>query len=424
MLSGALMDALVGSAHAESVKDAVAQHLDEGLAKRSKPAPAQKAAPPPAPRRQEPARRQNPPPQKQAIKPGEGFHWSTDDKPEKPEPVDPDPLPHRLFGDNLKLDPKAGAGYRGWLAQDYPRVAVPHTGYFTWSMEVKGRFFRYIALHRGYYESNGLAAPRNQTAQTAAQVGQYAPKAAWLLGAIGLEISPAWQPIISYETRAFESTAIPKAPVRIVPYDAPEDTNWQALPATTAPLRMVSGFETFIAGVRYDASKSSSAVIGGKGSVRRSVIPPFYLGVGLIQYAKPYQVSVGSGVLSELLFNARFRGAGLAFGFDTPELPDRVSINFAGQTGIGEVRLLRTLTVNEGLPADWLIGYAQGNLTVGYLYPLLRTKPTVFLSGALNGGGITFFYFKTKREPGEQTTSPAANWDFLWGARASVIIPL
>jgi hypothetical protein len=80
--------------------------------------------------------------------------------------------------------------------------------------------------------------------------------------------------------------------------------------------------------------------------------------------------------------------------------------------------------VNEGLPADWLIGYAQGNLTVGYLYPLLRTKPTVFISGALNGGGITFFYFKTKREPGEQTTSPAANWDFLWGARASVIIPL
>jgi hypothetical protein len=419
-LRAALLTALISfSAAAQSIGDAVRQHLDQGL-EGDKNKPPAKAPPPP---KSKPASK--PPPKKSSQRhasPSNGtVLWSTDAPAEPEPPPDPDPLPRRVFGENLKLDPTAGAGYRGWAAQDYPRIRVPHTGFFTWNVDLKGRFFRYVVLKRGYYESNGLAAPRNQTAATAAQIGSYAPKAAWLLGAIGFEISKAWMPIISYETRAFESTAIPRQPVRIVPFDSPENTDWTTLPQTMEPLRVVSGFETFVAGVRYDHSKSKSDVIG---SGRTNTIPPFYLGLGLIQYSKPYQVRVGNGVLGELLFDTRFRGAGLAFGLDTAEQPDKFFLNFKGQLGLGEVRLLKDLTLNEGLPSDWLIGYTQGDLSIGYLYPLVRARPTVFISAALNGGGMTFFFFKTKAEEGEETSSPALNWDFLWGARAAITIPL
>jgi hypothetical protein len=406
------------TAQAQSIGDSVRQHLDQGLEgdkkkPAAKPAPRKASKPSPKPA----AKKSN----KRPAGDGSGFSWNSDAPPEPEPPPDPDPLPRRVFGEMFKLDPTAGAGYRGWAAQDYPRIRVPHTGFFTWNVDVKGRFFRYLVLKRGYYESNGLSAPRNQTASTAAQIGSYAPKAAWLLGALGFEISKAWMPIISYETRAFESTAIPRSPVRIVPFDAPEDTDWETLPQTTERLRVVSGFETFVAGVRYDHSRAKSDVIG---SGRTNTIPPFYLGVGLIQYSKPYQVRVGSGVLGELLFDTRFRGAGLALGFNTAEQPDKFYVDFKGQLGLGEVRLLRDLTLNEGLPSDWLIGYTQGDLTIGYLYPLVRSRPTVFISAAVNGGGMSFFFFKTKAEEGEETSSPALNWDFLWGARVALTIPL
>lgn len=410
----ALVAMRTGPARADSIRDAVEGHLDQGLEeKQDKPPPKKK----PPPKRSQP----KPSPKKSQRPHGDNaVVWSTEQEPEQEQPKDPDPLPRRVFGENFKFDPKVGVGYRGWLAQDYPLVSVPHTGYFTWSIETKARLFRYISLRRGYYESNGLSTPRNQTASTAEDVGKLAPKAAWLLGVIGLEISRAWQPIISYETRAFEATAQPKAPVRIVPRSASADDDFTLLPETTQPLRMVSGFETFVAGVRYDHSKSSSAVIGGS----NGSLPPFYLGLGLIQYSKPYQVRVGGDVLGELLFDAKFRGAGLAYGLDTSVKAERPFIDLSGQVGFGEVKLLDDFSLNDGLPAHWMIGYLQGNVTLGYLHPLLRTRPTVFIEGALNGGGMTFFFFKTKAEEGEDTTSAPLNWDFLWGARVAVIVPL
>ena len=75
-------------------------------------------------------------------------------------------------------------------------------------------------------------------------------------------------------------------------------------------------------------------------------------------------------------------------------------------------------------PPEWLIGYLMGNATVGYLLPLLRTKPTLLASFAASAGGATFFYFKTQAEEGETVDAPPLNWDLLWGVRASLILPL
>jgi hypothetical protein len=92
--------------------------------------------------------------------------------------------------------------------------------------------------------------------------------------------------------------------------------------------------------------------------------------------------------------------------------------------GLGEVSLLDDLTVNELLPEDWLIGYLQGNVTLGYVLPLLRSRPTPLLTGELSAGGASFFYFKLRSSDSEQAPSLPLNWDFLWGARVSLTLPL
>jgi hypothetical protein len=144
----------------------------------------------------------------------------------------------------------------------------------------------------------------------------------------------------------------------------------------------------------------------------------------LVQFWKPYQLTVGDFTLVDVLFDGRFRGAGLAFGFDMNERPDKPFVDLDAQVGLGEVRLLEDLTLNDELPADWLLGYAQGSLTAGYLYPLFRTKPTLFASLALSAGGVTFFAVRTEAEEGEEVTSPPLNWDFLWSARLALTLPL
>jgi hypothetical protein len=247
---------------------------------------------------------------------------------------------------------------------------------------------------------------------------------------IGVPVAKAWEPVIRYESRAFKTSAQPSRPVYVVPHETPADTDLSTIGQTTAELQLVSGFETFVAAIKYNHSKDPSAVVGGS----KDTIPPFYLGLGLTAYSKPYQVTVGDDVLDDVIFDARFRGAGLAFGLETKSRPDAFYVDLAGQLGLGEVLLLEDLSLNDLLPKaenrgglrapEWLIGYLQGDVTVGYLYPVLRTQPTVLLSLALTGGGATFFYFKTQVEEGEQVDAPPLNWDFLWGVRGAVIVPL
>jgi hypothetical protein len=419
-----LIIAFAAPARAESIRERVRSHVGDELerepeARRSRPPPRRSSEPKRSSAQKAP-RSRAPRPRADA--------W--DDAPE-PEAVREGPkLPLRVIGRDLQLDPRIGGGYRGWHLQPYPTVDVAAQGYFTWSVEMQARFFRLINLRRGYYESNALSGPRTDEAVVAAQIGQHAPKAAWLLATVGVPINRAWEPILKYETRSFKTSATPTAPVRVVPHATPADTDMSTLPLTTERLDLVSGFETFVGGIRYSHSKDPSATVGGN----KESFPSVYLGVGLLSYGKPYQVSVGDAVLDELLFDARFRGAGLAFGLDTKVRPDAFFVDVEGQVGLGEIRLLEDLTLNELLPQhgargnftppEWLVGYVLGNATVGYLHPILRTQPTLLGSLALSAGGATFFAFKTQAEEGETVDAPPLNWDFLWGARAALILPL
>jgi hypothetical protein len=335
----------------------------------------------------------------------------------EPEPQGP-PLPQRIFGDNWRFDIQVGAGYRGWFPQQYPLVDVRAGSYYIWNIDVKAKLFKFLSLRRGYYESNGLSGPRTEEAAVAAQVGSYVPKAAWLLGVIGFPLFKVWEPTIRYETRAFHTESDPKRPVCIVTKEVANDLS--ECDRSRDPLRMTSSFETLVIGVRYDKSKDPSAVL----AQRDARFPPITFGVGLMQYRKPYQVTINKNTLDDLLFDGRFRGAGLAGGIEIAGGPDKFHVNADVQVGLGEVKLLQGLTLNSLAPEDWLIGYVQGNVTLGYHWPIWRAAPTLMLVPEITAGGASFFFFKPVQKEGEDADAATANWDFLWSVNASLVLSL
>ncbi|HMJ09790.1 MAG TPA: hypothetical protein VK524_00220, partial [Polyangiaceae bacterium] len=348
------------------------------------------------------------------------FSFDSNDTSE-PEPKPKGPvLPVRVFGDSFKLDITIGGGYRGWYPQQYDAVDVNVASYATWSVDVKAKLFKFLSLRRGYYESNGASAPRTEEAAVAAQIGSYAPKAAWLLGVVGVPISKVWEPQIRYESRAFDTRARPHRPVCVVPRDAPEDL--QGCVGTMEDLKIISTFETFVAGVRYDHSKTGGVVVEQKGAK----IPPLFFGIGLMQYRKPYQLNVDGFTLDDYLFDGRFRGAGLALGADIGGGLDRFFAEADMQLGIGEVSLTSNITLNELVPGDKLIGYVQGTAGLGYRWPIIRAAPTLILVPVAKLGGASFFLVDTASDESDMgtTTSPSVNWDLLWSLQVSLLLPL
>lgn len=335
---------------------------------------------------------------------------------EETKPTGPS-LPLRVIGADLQLDPQLGAGYQGWYAQQYPTVEVENQSYFTWAIQLRAKFFRLISLERGYYESNGVSGPRHKGASIAAQAGAIVPKTARLLGILGLDLGYVLEPIVRYETKAHETTATPRQPVRLIPRTASANQQNTDFPLTEEPLTMVSSQETFVVAARYNPDNGKKIGLPGK-------IPPVYLGVGLIQYRKPYQFNVRDAVLDEFVFDTQFRGAGLALGLATPVAPDCFHIDFSGVVGLGEVRLLDDLTLNEVVADDTYIGFAQGNVTVGYLHPLNRSRPTLMFGVNGTVGGATFFFWKTQYGEDEDIDLPSLNWDVIWSGQAYLVLPL
>lgn len=414
-----------GGLNAQTIRDTVRQHVNDGLEGEPAGAPQERQAKEKKKEKaRKPQRQRRPAATSSAGAPEEGAAGAmAADSAESPPPPTEDALPKRVFGKKLQLDPKIGIGYRGWYPEQYPLVSINHAGYYTWSLDLKAKLFGFLRLHRGYYESNGLKGPRTGGAVVARDVGQLVPKAAWLLGALGVPLSRRWETLVSYETRSFVTRARPSRPVAIVPRNTPADSDFGSLGRSDQALEFVSGFETLVLGIRYspDAPSGGSSGVMGASNGR---FPPMYLGVGFTQYSKPYQVQVGNDSLDELLFNGRFRGAGLAYGLSLPRRLARLYVDADAQLGLGQVQLLDDLTLNELLPEDWLIGYLQGSVALGYAWPLMKTKPTPIVTAELNGGGATFFYFKVKDGDSEQPPTLPLNWDFLWAAHVAFTLPL
>lgn len=409
----ALLLGVAGPASAQSIGGEVQKHVDEGL-EGSKPKSGATKPAAKAPPKREPAKRA--PKTQPSSDPGywSGSRGATPVEPPKPTTR----YPVRVLK-GLRLDPGLGGAYRGWRPQGYPALEVSTQNYYTWSVDVGFGISGLVTLRHGYYESSAVAAPSRPEASITARAGTLLPKLTRVLGVLGFPaVSFVWEPIVRYETRAFETTVRPLKPVRVIPHGARPEQPTTDFPLQTEPLSMVSGFETFIVGVMYKHQNDPTGIV----DVPRGKFPELYVGLGLTSYTKPYQVTVGDLVLDELVFDARFRGVGLAFGGETTRSPLSFYGDLAAQVGLGEVQLMDDYTLNDALPDDWLIGYAQAELTAGYLHPLLRTAPTLLGGIEATAGGMTFFYFKTFAAEGERETPPL-NWDLLWGVRAYLALP-
>ena len=421
----ALTATFAAPASAQTLKENLQQHMQQGIEEEKKKneeqerreaEEAQKPKPKPKPEAA-------PPPEAKAAPPGENaiqFSFDSRDsapEPEAPQKPDQPQLPIRVIGKNLQLDVIVGAGYRGWLPQSYQAVDVKVGNYATWSIDVKAKFFHLVSLKRGYYESNGVASPHTEDAAVAAKIGSYAPKAMRALGILGVPISKAWEPQVRYEAYGFETRALPEKNVCIV--DRSASGSATGCPGTMGELKIVSAFETLVAGVQYDHSKSDATVVGPK----TGKIPPIFFGVGLMQYRKPYQVNVNGNALTDYLFDSRFRGIGLALGTEFGGGVDRIYGDVSVQLGAGEVSLSDHLKLNDVIPNGYTIGYVQGTATVGYRLALLHVAPTLILQPSVSLGGADFFLVATNN-PDDKAPSPSVNWDFLWSAQVSLLLPL
>jgi len=120
---------------------------------------------------------------------GKTLHFDSSE-PEKEIPPE-EKLPKRVLHEYIQLDPAVGGGYHGWVPQQYPTLESKMASYFTWSVDMKGRFFKYVNLKKGYYESNGASPPRLPYRSDAAKYGSWALKAAWFLMELGVPIAKA-----------------------------------------------------------------------------------------------------------------------------------------------------------------------------------------------------------------------------------------
>ena len=393
-----------GSAHGQDVRELVREHLEQELEGRPRPQPS--AARPSARKR------------KRTNKQSAELQIPREPEPAPREPATQGPqLPQRVFPDYVQLDVIVGGGYRGWLPQQYSQVKVSVGTYYVWTIDVRAKFFKLVTLHRGYYESNGLAGPRTEEAAVAAQVGSYIPKAAWVLGVLGFPWFKVWEPILRYESRAFHTEARPRTPVCVVTDQVASDLS--TCERSRDALAISSGFETFVAGVRYDQGRDPNR------DPHASKLPPLSFGLGLLSYRKPYQVNVNGNTLDGYLFDGRFRGAGLQLGVNVNRGPDKLSFNVDAQLGLGEVRLTPGLSLNSLAPEDWWMGYVLGNANLSYALPLYRGVPTIMFVPSAAIGGATFFFFKTRSDKEQERSDvAAANWDLLWSLHAQLVLSL
>lgn len=358
---------------------------------------------------------------------GERSHGSEKD----PEPTKrADGQPSRTAPGVFEVDIAAGGLVRGWEPQQYPTVEVETRTQGTWHVDVRARIADVIAVHRAYYESSGMVAPRGQLSGRAEDANQAGSSMAWLIGMLGIpaiKFGGGFEPMFRYEALAFMSTAYPTAPVRFVPRDTPRNM-LGALPLTTGSVEIATTFETVVAGVRFDRDAFSSA-----GSTTQEDVhdPSYFVGLGVTSYAKPYMLRVGDNYLDEFLFDARFQGVGLAMGMSSPAGPDRPFLDISGQFGAGKVQIIEEFELSEQLPDGLGVAYLQGNLSGGYAAGLVKGPVSLSLSVIGSVGGMYFYVYEKSESSSSSSSSSSSesrsetlNWDVLWSVGAQALMTL
>jgi hypothetical protein len=334
-------------------------------------------------------------------------------------PTSPTPVP-RLAPGWFELDLQVAGSLRGWVPQSYPSLDVSTKLYGTWLVDLRMNIANVFRVHRAYYESNAVASPRGRLSSLVDDAEDVADQLAWLIGMVGVPVGQHWEPIVRYEARAFESVVTPNQPIRFVPFDASADADLESFPLSRNRLAAVTSFETLVLGVRIDVEGTDTAV------ANRSAegAPPFYVGGGLTAFGKPYIVRVGDAYVDQMYYDARFLGGGLALGTARAPTPGRLYYDLAMQIGAGDVSLTRDFDLSDTLPADWTVGYVQGNASFGYFDTLVEGPPNLVLGASGNVGGNWFFFAPVDDGDSSAASEPSTealtlNWDVIWSLQAN-----
>jgi hypothetical protein len=212
------------------------------------------------------------------------------------------------------------------------------------------------------------------------------------------------EPIVRYELSTFATTATPSRSVCLVARDADTSADPPACTRTDGALRMISSFESLMAGVQWGGQGGSSSL---------------YAGVDVVRQRKPYQVNVAGRTLDDYLFDARFGGAGLALGFGLGG-DQGFSLRGGVHLGWAWVSLTDDLSLGDELPADWSLEYIRWNAALGYGRVLWKGPPQLLLRASVDFSGSDFFY--SRNEPGEDT--PSLSRDMFFGGSLALTLLL
>jgi hypothetical protein len=326
-------------------------------------------------------------------------------------PLEPGPVVSRQglspLGRQAFLDVSIESRMQVWLPAQHPSVHLDAAPYRTFRLELRGGVDGLFSLHQLALETDGSTWVGWRGPAVSPAAGTSGIGAAAALASIGLPFlrfggAKWWEPIIRYEVTSYATTATPSRSVCLVPRDADTAADPPACAPTDGPLRMASSFESLIVGIQI-ASASGTFVNAG---------------VDMVRQRKPYQVNVDGRTLDDLLFDARFGGAGAALGFGVGR-DQGLSLHGSVHLGAAWVSLTNDLSLGDVLPAGWDLEYFRWSATLGYGHVLWKGPPLLQLRAGLDGSGLYFIY---QRDDAEET--PTLSRDLFFTGRLALVMML
>jgi hypothetical protein len=309
----------------------------------------------------------------------------------------------RLFGRPAHFAFTLERGVQFWMPAQHPAVRLEAETYQTWRLEVRGEIGGLFALHQLVFEADGRAWLPGRGPSITPGIGPGLGGAARALAVIGLPLlGSSWlQPVFRYEASTFATTALPTRPVCLVARGADTAADPPACDRTVGPLRMASTFESFVLGLAV---------------VRPDGLGSAYVGLDVTSQRKPYQVNVDGRALDDYLFDARFRGMGLAMGF---HLGGEQGLRAGAGLRLGavaSVSLTDDLALEDVLPEGWSLGYTRWEADLSYGKVLWRGPPVLELRLGVDASGSEFTYHRSGVDG-----APSLNRDLFFAARIALV---